>query len=256
MGFTLKQRGQQLQEFPGFLQLDAIQSPPLAGSVNDLELPDGENITCWILNANEDFVLTGLAGGRSQTLRILVNASEFNCVIDEQVSSAAENQFQTSGGIAPGQVAIALWNATLEKWLLFGGAQSSASFIVNTLTVNVLLAITGQLRLGSPIEVAVAAGTNNNLLVAGPTPRILLNAAGVANITGFTFLDINADPYTPQMGDEWRVTNISDDEITFTNDSGASTIPILCPGGVDRVLLPGETLIMWYDGSIAASLRV
>lgn len=247
MGFSLQPRGQVLDEFPGLLQLDALALPPLAGQVDNLDPPNGSDVTCWIVDASEAFTLTGIKNGRAQKVLVLLNISAFDGTISALTTSDSDAQFQTSGTIPAGQATLLVYNASLAKWVVLSGGIGSGSATFTTLTISTLLNVAGRYRRSGVFNMALAAGANNNVAITGNVSRIRATAAGAANITGFT-------PSTgaPSDGDEYSFTNIDGtDEITLTHDSGASTYPLACPGGVDRVVIPGETVSLWYDGTSA-----
>lgn len=222
------------------LQLDKIQTDPLAGTVASLAPQNGEQATCLLINATEDFVIENIAGAFDQRVLFLVNQSEFT-------GTLSGDGFATEASLPPGSTLMVIYNTVYGRWVILG-VVPTGSLTVEVLEVLTRLMVDGTfVRSGRNTIPLVGAGPHNNVAIFLNSSRLNLIPTVSTTITGFT--PNNGEARDPYDGEEYSVTNndAANLEITFAHDSAGSDFPFLCPALVDRILLPGETITIFYD---------
>lgn len=145
MAFQLTPSGQPTIPYEGQLQLDSVSTEPLAGQVDNLDVPNQRSVGSILLNASGDFTLTGVAGVSPNKVLRLINQSAFTCTIAANTGSLAARQFAAATTIPSGNFLDITYNSSLAKWVPAATSSSSGSGTVTSvgLTAPAVFSVSG-----------------------------------------------------------------------------------------------------------------
>jgi hypothetical protein len=213
----------------GYLAFDAVQSSPLAGTVDNLNVDGMFFASQLTLLATTAITLTGLAQGRPGKVVQLVNESAFDITLSALAGgSVAANQFQSAALLAAGASIQLTYSGNLSKWIPTAGTTASGA---------------GPTILGTVISpAALAIGTTADYAPTG------IASAQVARLTPNAGNSALSGIIAPVVGQQLWVYNIGAGDLTFLHATGsAAANQFLCPGSVDHTLPANDSAVLWYD---------
>jgi len=210
------------------LVLPVVTSATITASANNYSPPTGDIVR--LVSSTATAVISGLSGGASGAVRLLVNVSTNTIRLAHASSdSGATNRFSIAGGadldLAEGESASAFYDSTSERWRVTGGSggggSTSAGGIVS---VNGYTATAVTLTSG---DVTAASTSHMTTHRAGGSDELLPLVTSVS-------LTASVNDYSLPTGDIFRLSHTNTNTVSIT---GLAT----AVGGSSRLLINVST---------------
>ena len=255
------------------LVLPVVTSATITASANNYSPPTGDILR--LSSSTAVAVVSGLAGGSSGAVRLLVNVSTNTIRLAHASSdSGATNRFSVAGGadldLAEGESASAFYDATSERWRVSGGAGGGGSTAtggivsINGYTATAVTLTSGDVtaastshmtthRAGGSDEllplvtsVSLTASVNDYSLPTGDIFRLSHTGTNTVNITGLA---------TAVDGSSRLLINVSTGAsssytIKHQNTNSTAASRVMVPWAGDYIISPnGGAALVIYDNT-------
>ena len=213
-----------------------VEPAEITGDVDDYAPTNSDIAEVLVLTSDDDWAITGLAGGAADRTLTLVNRGDHRITLPDQSSaSTAQNRFDFGFALVlrPNQAVTVFYDATASRWAIAHLGLFSVSDIPESLSLSGIL---------SPSQITA---TQDDYAPAGGDLAAVwrLTSDASRNITGIVPHAIDPD------GDIKVIVNSGASPIVLQNANSNSTTANRFDFGGDVTLAAKQVAVIWYDAT-------